>query len=384
MRKNDSTGLPEPIGSFEVGLSNADFEYVSSFGERRKISVTLYYPAEHDDSAPRALYAFPEILPASRVLCGDLFTPEILETTTACITGAKVSTREQVYPLLIYNHGYLCYEMHNTSLCANLASSGYIVASLGHPGESAAIRYTDGSIVLPYPEVIDRYTSGEAMNQKMVAAYNRFAEIPEEDDAALVEAGRNYYNLATEINRQVGVWVSDTIKAVDHLERMNRGEIPNVLKEKIRLQIGYGITGHSMGGTTAIQTCRDDPRCVGGINMDGGSFGDYYNQDVGKPILTISQPDLWKLVRAIYLSNSADTFHLVIEDARHMDFTDLPFIASGFSQRGLANRRDPDDLLNILTSYHLNFFAHYLLQHSDPFKGLNDPKTLFFENRSTR
>ena len=52
---------------------------------------------------------------------------------------------EEKYPLIVFNHGYNSYVEANTFLCCELASNGYIVASIGHAYEAVLNEYEDGT-----------------------------------------------------------------------------------------------------------------------------------------------------------------------------------------------------------------------------------------------
>ena len=63
---------------------------------------------------------------------------------TECYEGAThVDNRK--FPLVVFSHGYNSYVEANTFLCCELASNGYIVASIGHAYEAVINEYDDGT-----------------------------------------------------------------------------------------------------------------------------------------------------------------------------------------------------------------------------------------------
>lgn len=54
-----------------------------------------------------------------------------------------LSEEKEKYPVILYSHGLNGFQMESTVLCADLASKGYIVVSVGHPYGSGAVTYTD-------------------------------------------------------------------------------------------------------------------------------------------------------------------------------------------------------------------------------------------------
>lgn len=374
--------LPVPLGDDPVGLTQIEFAHTAADGEQRDVSALIFYPANSTEGLRPAPYAFPEVIPALRLQGGDDLGDEYLATRTHAYTGAAISDRQAAYPLVVFNHGYLFHEMSNTVLCSDLASCGYVVASVSHPGETAAICYPDGRIGLPYDSVIERYTSGNAMGPELVAAFQSIQAVPEADTTELIARSRAYYQLSTRLNRQAGVWAEDTLRAVDVLAEINQGRRASLFAGRLRLDLGYAATGHSFGGTTAAQVCRDDPRCACGINIDGGLFGEYYDDDIAKPLLTLGNPLLWKMNQAVFRNNSADVFHLTVLDGSHAGFTDFLFTAPAGRERGILGGRDPLNYRELVTGAHLRFFETYLLKETDRFDDPGYGNTRFYAKRA--
>lgn len=367
--------LPKPTGEYLVGITHSEFSYKGIEEEQRKIPVTIFFPAEDKEEKERHPYAFKDIFDWN-----DNYK-SLHNTLTHCYSGVPVSCRQPDYPVIIYNHGYGSYEMTNTVLCSDLASCGYIVVSAGHPGESNAVRYQDGTVVKIDPQVVKSMQSKEFMDQIM-PLFEQFKTIDENDDATLIEHGRRFFALQDRFGQRVKIWASDTEKTADHLERMHLGEIPSIFQGKIRLTKGFGCTGHSFGGSIAIQVLQDDNRFRCGINVDGGNFGDVYGVDIHKPMLSIGNPYIWKMLKAVFLANSADAFHLTVGNTDHLSFTDFMFIGRGKEDNDRLGQRDADNMREVLTQYHLAFFKKYLLGNEVGFGDLGFEDTRFYEKRA--
>lgn len=116
--------LRQAIGDYQVGIRRYETKEIGDDSHRRRVPMTIYYPAEswtkeypymegqYQRSAPNVIDN------GVRTYCG--MEPEFKTT----IVKAKV---------VLMNHGLCGYEMESTVLCADLASSGYIVVSIGHP-----------------------------------------------------------------------------------------------------------------------------------------------------------------------------------------------------------------------------------------------------------
>ena len=59
------------------------------------------------------------------------------------------------------------FEMTGTVLCSDLASCGYVVASVGHPGTAAAVKYDDGRVIRIDPKLVETMRSSELMDAIM-------------------------------------------------------------------------------------------------------------------------------------------------------------------------------------------------------------------------
>ncbi len=61
-----------------------------------------------------------------------------------------------------------------------------------------------------------------------------------------------------------------------------------------------------------------------------------------------------------YLPPSDDYFDYTIKNARHIDYTDIPFVAPIYRTFGLFGDIDPERMIEIVQSVQLQFFDHYL------------------------
>lgn len=67
---------------------------------------------------------------------------------TYCNSDGTLSSEIDKFPVIIYSHGLTGFQMESTVLCADLASNGFIVVSIGHPFGSRAVTYTDKPILV--------------------------------------------------------------------------------------------------------------------------------------------------------------------------------------------------------------------------------------------
>jgi hypothetical protein len=114
--------LPEPTGNFDVGTVVSDFtdkNRVETFSNEpdkyREIAVEFWYPTDRKGAEPQY-----------------------------DISGAPVSASQQNYPVLIFSHGAFGMRKSNASTFRELASHGYIVASIDHTYHSFYTSFANG------------------------------------------------------------------------------------------------------------------------------------------------------------------------------------------------------------------------------------------------
>jgi predicted dienelactone hydrolase len=135
MIRPDAPELALP-GPFPVGVTTLDFtnpdqiDMAAATAEAlptadRTLTVEIWYPAA-DDTTPGGSYD---------TLLRDGATPVLLVGSAARDAAPREGTR---YPLVILSHGYPGNRLLMAHLGENLASKGYVVASIDHPQSTYA------------------------------------------------------------------------------------------------------------------------------------------------------------------------------------------------------------------------------------------------------
>ncbi len=70
----------------------------------------------------------------------------------------NVSHAEGKFPLILFSHGLNAYIEANTYLCCDIASRGYIFASVGHTYEVIDTDFEDGSFAVYDKKLNKNYT----------------------------------------------------------------------------------------------------------------------------------------------------------------------------------------------------------------------------------
>ncbi len=137
--------LPAPGGPFPIGttwLVVRDSSRRERFGPTphgiREFPVKVWYPAAPGASGPAGRY----MTGGNAAGLPPLLTQQLQLVRTHAIDDAPIA--EGRWPVVIFSHGYASPVEQNTPQMEALASRGYVVARLAHPGESSWAPFPDG------------------------------------------------------------------------------------------------------------------------------------------------------------------------------------------------------------------------------------------------
>lgn len=258
-------------------------------------------------------------------------------------------------PLVIFSHGAFGYYQSNASTYMELASHGYVVASLDHPYHSFFTNDSDGRLITVDPEFFQNamYVGGndnDMSEEEVFEITSRWMELRE----------------------------ADVNFVIDELEENHFEQEWGRLMDTDRI----GLMGHSLGGATAVTVGRrDDVSAV--IDIDGTMLGEQTGVADGMPevnenpyttpLLSIdndehhqSRIDAYETgyiySNNVILDNATEGFSTYIRGAAHMDLTDLPLFSPFLS--GLLNtsesRVDHEECIDTVNALVLDFFDCYL------------------------
>ncbi|TYB71015.1 lipase [Nonomuraea sp. PA05] len=208
---------------------------------RREVMVTVTYPAGRSAAGPRAPWLTPGMSAVvDQALAGDDYLalpPGSIDWASAkrrAATGVPVA-HGAPKPVALFSPGFGFPREMYTAIIDDLASHGYVVASLSHTYESAAVEFPGGRLELAVSE-------GEG----------------------------------PELAKALDARVADTRFVLDQLTKLTRGENPDAGKRPLPRGLGrsldlsrVGAYGHSSGGFTAGETMVHDRRVDAGVNLDG-------------------------------------------------------------------------------------------------------------------
>jgi pimeloyl-ACP methyl ester carboxylesterase len=163
---------------------------------------------------------------------------------------------------------------------------------------------------------------------------------------------------AARLTKYAELQAEDVRYVADCLSKMDAGEQDSIFRDRLLLEIGMGVFGHSYGGPTTAMVLRDDDRFVCGTGLDSAAFG-ILDSDIGKPFMLLFADPNYNLNAVIGANNSSPTWYFFVDRVVHYDFCDFPFTAINEMFRG---PRDAMEMRDLVTSYTKTFFDQHLLK----------------------
>jgi predicted dienelactone hydrolase len=305
--------LAKPTGPFAVGRVLYDWideEKLDTLapmpGTKHELLVWIWYPAAAssgavDDYLPVQVRT--AVVRERPAIISELLTRDLSKVHTHSVWNSEVSPKQRSYPVLIMRGGGSAEVWNYSTLAEDLASHGYVVVGFDAPYRTSVVAFPDGRVVTRLP-----------------------ANNPENCE------GMTGPDLADCINPLLAASTSDTAFVVNRLEQLNRLDVSNRFTGRLDMT-RVGIFGHSFGGATALQFCKEDPRCKTGIDVDGAPFGSVVQTGLDRPFMILvsdhsheSDPEVPQIManlRSIYDRLPANgRLYVSIRGANHFFFSD--------------------------------------------------------------
>ncbi|MGW6567470.1 alpha/beta hydrolase family protein [Streptomyces sp. NPDC054975] len=313
--------LPAPTGPYRIGATTLHLVDPSrndpwdpAIGIR-EVMVTVLHPARTVRGFPRA----PQLTPDAAELFA-LLGPEIhpglpragvdwAATPTHTHPGAPVAPGRR--PVLLYSPGGGEARTMGTSLAEELASHGWIVVTVDHPGDASQVEFPSARPTRPQvrPTVLLGPPDAE------------------------------------QFRTMIDTRLADLRFVLDRLEALE-GPLGRAL------DLGrVGIYGHSAGGTAAAQALYDDGRVAAAVNLEGyldqadGTLLPVARDGVDRPLLLLGTDGfrdarLDRSWSALLAHPGGRTRRRQLDDADHLVFTDYAALVPQLQAAGLVTAAD--------------------------------------------
>ncbi|MET7358908.1 alpha/beta hydrolase [Streptomyces sp. NPDC005562] len=300
--------LPRPTGPFAVGrdtlhlVDKSRRDLWAPSPSPRELMVSVYYPGRHGGGHPTSYTSKEE----ARLLLewwkvDQQVSPAAYSATrTHARAGARPAPGR--FPLIVLSPGFTAPRSTLTHLAEDLASRGFVVATVDHAYESVGTAFPGG-------RVLTCRACGPAEKPGM---------------GKVVTQGRAK-DLSYVIDRLTGRKAAWRHAAMIDPERIGAG-------------------GHSMGGAAALATMAADRRVRAGLNMDG-SFHVTPHGIGGRPFLMLGTaaqhtPGVEDGKNWDRTWRGLDGWKrwLTVEGSGHFTFTDIPVLAG---QAGVVDHQVP-------------------------------------------
>lgn len=359
MKIKENYKLRPPTGAHTVGATYLYYRYNPLEGsDPRLVPAVCFYPALDRGEGRLKKYTNEKILPGT----GSLETNSYLDVAVA----------EGAHPLLLFNHGFGLGFESNTVQCEELASHGYIILSLGHPGDGSYELETGEMHLYNGEERMAEFGDEAAASNDIFTTYSNWQR--GEGQTASPEEHRAYYQSI--IERQGGMvvqaepWLRDTRAALNSFLAAAEQEGAVFYGHVDRAKIG--AFGMSFGGSVALDLAQTFPEVQVAANLDGFYYSPRWNVPFTKPVLLMQHDGLGGLFLTFPYKNAAgDTYLATIKGTMHINFMDytellaenetIPLVLNGKeTEIPVLGDINPDRMEIIMNTLLLDFFDKYL------------------------
>jgi len=375
---------PVPIVSGALFITMSIFAFVPLYLFPIFDLPEVWYPAESVDGLEPRPYLNKAEARTTAASMGEnfgltsfLFT-HLKHVGTNSYEGAQLIANAAGLPVLFFSHGYMSFGGQNTALMEELASHGYLVFSVTHTGDSGSVVFPDGTVIPSDPglleamagadqpsEAIKKAFAGKTYAERYEGQIQNYRESLARDDRLIMSSGP--------------VWVEDRLFVLDELAAGRVDEsVAGIVAAGDFSKVGH--MGMSFGGSTTGEVCQRDPRCAGGVNLDGGNYHpSQFNRDQPAPFLMFHSD--WVQMFAAFDEEDPDPeygyndfsyerhetagmrndiYRLRVKESLHLGVSDMVLMARQPVRGLLFGSIDGRTMIAIMNDIVLGFFNKHL------------------------
>jgi len=323
--------VPKPPGKYNVTLTTGtliDYARDDPFSATptpRTLMLSVFQPAACESTIlvpymPNKTAEFQgAFLQRQFNISGDLTSLFLEAQLPVCQDHPKDCSSLDDGPILLLSPGYGIPRLYYNVIASAIASVGFTVIAIDHPGDANIITYPDGH-----------------------AVYNNGPSSPTPD----------------EYLRYISPRAADASFIIDQLS--NSTAMAELLPRRGPRQFltdRVAMLGHSLGGASAVVAAAQDPRIRGAINWDGSFFGSVPLSGLFQPVLYMSEANvtdpswvtLWPQLKGPKL-------WIEVANTTHQSFSDAPTLLQAVGQNTpalaeLLGTIVPAKLMEIIVAY---------------------------------
>jgi dienelactone hydrolase len=323
--------IPNPPGKYNVTLTTGvliDYNRSASDAagsKPREIMLSVFQPATCATTVPvpympnKTAEYQKQYLQNYFNVSADLSPLFLQARLPVCPNDADNCSPLEDAPILLFSPGYTGPRLYYSVLASALASEGFMVITIDHPGDANIITYPDGHAV---------YWNG-SLSPDETELISRYA-IPRAVDVSFI---------------------------IDQLS--NATAMAELLPQRGHRQLStdrIAMLGHSLGGSTAVFAAGRDSRIRGAINWDGTIFGEL-PAELPQPVLLVSSSNRsdasWT---SKWPQLTGPKLYFTIANTTHQSFFDALSLmqAAGFDTAPFADLLGtiaPTHLLRLMVAY---------------------------------
>lgn len=276
----DEVTLLPPDGPYAVGqaeftlVDQNRFElYTFDQEDKRRIAVTVYYPAGEASNGFSPPYMRPQLAAAVAEAMGWDELALVERVHHHSFADLPISDEQDRYPVLFFSHGSGVQKEFYTCLLQYICSYGYVVINVSHP-------YDEWYTLLDGDQLVSNHDPGLGYDwivqimtdQEKALLFERGIHPPMDRQMAEVlksvmrrvvsdpERLKSYYTTSMHDRAE------DILFLIDFLHDTNRED--SYATSRLDLS-RIGVAGHSLGGATAYYVCTLSDEPSFGLDIDG-------------------------------------------------------------------------------------------------------------------
>lgn len=322
--------IPKPSGPYGVGFTETELQTTGG-ASSRVLALDIWYPARTTEGHAAEPYTTALL---NREIAKSMNLPAVLGTITPSYSFRNAPVLEGQHPVVVFNHGFASFTRQNFSNFQELASHGYLVISIGHPGDSLVSRGAQGQPILLNTQSPDHLAVMEAQKDLNVFLDNHANLLEQQrkarDFPSYLQVSQQLAQIAPflQLNDRMDRWIQDTQGVLDALQTHPQGILSHANAKQVVLM------GHSLGGVVTQHFAQHPSAGIQGIiNLDAPFIQrDQTWTEMQVPSLNLLSThntmkgrdlSLAGTLDPLFQHSSAGSHVIEVPNTAHYNFTDL-------------------------------------------------------------